>query len=103
MKLQDNILFEVDLEDKLTLSRLLFLKNRYYFLVQQAKKYNKEELYLEYVANFIDANINFELFFYDFINVKYPELKDKKFIFNGDDGNKIIIQGDFNPNDKENT
>lgn len=88
---QINEIIQVEQDDLIQLARLIYMKNRYKFMLEQRKKRGLDETCLEYVARFINANLDFEKYLMK-LRQKYPEFRNiNNFYFNINDGKIIVL------------
>lgn len=88
---QINEIIQVEQDDLIQLARLIYMKNRYKFMLEQRKKRGLDETYLEYVARFINANLDFEKYLMK-LRQKYPEFRNiNNFYFNINDGKIMVL------------
>lgn len=88
---QINEIIQVEQNDLIQLARLIYMKNRYKFMLEQRKKRKLNETYLEYVARFINANLDFEKYLMK-LRRKYPEFRNiNNFYFNINDSKIIVL------------
>lgn len=88
---QTNGIIQVEQNDLIQLARLIYMKNRYKFMLEQRKKRRLNETYLEYVARFINANLDFEKYLMK-LRQKYPEFRNiNNFYFNINDSKIIVL------------
>lgn len=88
---QINEIIQVEQDDLIQLARLIYMKNRYKFMLEQRKKRGLDETCLEYVARFINTNLDFEKYLMK-LRQKYPEFRNiNNFYFNINDGKIIVL------------